>query len=163
MWIGGGSQCPFEWDLPAPITRYLLLISSMVCLYFSGGSWMAALTVILMVLSPSLVWTKDTQPRFMVQAKSECHFSNGTERVQFLDRYFYNLEELLRFDSDWGEQGGESGGDRAGRGIAEDFNSRKDVLEQTRAAVDTVLQTQLRGLEPTVTVYPVKPQPLQHH
>nr|XP_031544190.1 DLA class II histocompatibility antigen, DR-1 beta chain-like [Vicugna pacos] len=64
MWIGGGSQCPFEWDLPTPITRYLLLISSMVCLYFSGGSWMAALTVILMVLSPSLVWTKNTQSRY---------------------------------------------------------------------------------------------------
>ncbi|XP_032318664.1 DLA class II histocompatibility antigen, DR-1 beta chain-like [Camelus ferus] len=145
----------------------------MVCLYFSGGSWMAALTVILMVLSPSLVWTKDTQPRFMVQAKSECHFSNGTERVQFLDRYFYNLEELLRFDSDWGEQGGEYRAvTELGRGIAEDFNSRKDVLEQTRAAVDTYCRhnygvvesfTVQRRVEPTVTVYPVKPQPLQHH
>ncbi|XP_064332431.1 HLA class II histocompatibility antigen, DRB1 beta chain-like [Camelus dromedarius] len=173
MWIGGGSQCPFEWDLPAPITRYLLLISSMVCLYFSGGSWMAALTVILMVLSPSLVWTKDTQPRFMVQVKHECHFSNGTERVQFLDRYFYNLEEYVRFDSDWGEQGGEYRPvTELGRPDAEYWNSQKDVLERKRAELDTVCRhnygvvesfTVQRRVEPTVTVYPAKPQPLQHH
>ncbi|XP_072801367.1 HLA class II histocompatibility antigen, DRB1 beta chain-like isoform X2 [Vicugna pacos] len=145
----------------------------MVCLYFSGGSWMAALTVILMVLSPSLVWTKNTQSRFMVQVKHECHFSNGTERVQFLDRYFYNLEEYARFDSDWGEQGGEYRPvTELGRPDAEYWNSQKDLLEQKRAAVDTYCRhnygvgesfTVQRRVEPTVTVYPVKPQPLQHH
>nr|XP_045368222.1 DLA class II histocompatibility antigen, DR-1 beta chain-like [Camelus bactrianus] len=118
---------------------------------------MAALMVILMVLSPSLVWTKNTQQNFLLQSKALCYFPNGTERVRFVVRDIYNREETTRFDSDWGEHGGEFRAvTELGRPDAEYWNSQKDVLEQTRAELDTVL-------EPTVTVYPAKPQPLQHH
>ncbi|XP_057554522.1 DLA class II histocompatibility antigen, DR-1 beta chain-like [Hippopotamus amphibius kiboko] len=141
----------------------------MVCLYFSGGSWMAALTVILMVLSPPLAWARETQPHFLGYSTSECHFSNGTERVRFLDRYFYNGEEWVRFDSDVGEFRAVT---ELGRPFAKYGNSQKDFLERARAAVDTYCRhnygvvesfTVQRRVEPTVTVYPAKTQPLQHH
>ena len=62
---GGGSQYPFEGDLPAPLTLYPLLFSGMVRLYFSGGSWMAALIVMLMVLSPPLAWAREIQRKYI--------------------------------------------------------------------------------------------------
>ncbi|XP_062952361.1 H-2 class II histocompatibility antigen, E-S beta chain-like [Cynocephalus volans] len=141
----------------------------MVCLWFPGGSWMAALTVILMVLSPPLALARDTQSRFLEYTTSECHFSNGTERVRFLDRYFYNREEYVRFDSDVGEYRAVT---ELGRPDAPYWNGQKDFLEQKRAAVDAYCRhnyrvgesfTVQRRVEPTVTVYPMKTQPLQHH
>uniref|UniRef100_A0A4W2GQQ2 BoLa class II histocompatibility antigen, DQB*0101 beta chain n=1 Tax=Bos indicus x Bos taurus TaxID=30522 RepID=A0A4W2GQQ2_BOBOX len=166
---GGGSQYPFERDLPAPLTLYPLLFSGMVCLYFSGGSWMAALIVMLMVLCPPLAWAREIQPHFLEYCKSECHFFNGTERVRFLERSFYNGEEFVRFDSDWGEYRAVT---ELGRRVAEQLNSQKDLLEQKRANVDTYCRhnygvvesfTVQRRVEPIVTVYPAKTQPLQHH
>nr|SJX58234.1 MHC class II protein [Macaca fascicularis] len=141
----------------------------MVCLKLPGGSCMAALTVTLMVLSSPLALAGDTGPRFLGQAKRECHFFNGTERVRFLDRYFYNQEEFVRFDSDVGEFRAVT---ELGRPVAENLNSRKDYLEQARAAVDNYCRhnygvvesfTVQRRVQPKVTVYPAKTQPLQHH
>nr|XP_020729028.1 DLA class II histocompatibility antigen, DR-1 beta chain-like [Odocoileus virginianus texanus] len=106
----------------------------MVRLYFSGGSRMAALTVMLMVLSPPLAWAREIRPHFLEYHKAECHFSNGTQRVRFLDRYIYNQEEYVRFDSDVGEYRAVT---ELGRPDAEDWNSRKELLEQRRAEVDT--------------------------
>ncbi|XP_004424357.1 PREDICTED: DLA class II histocompatibility antigen, DR-1 beta chain-like isoform X2 [Ceratotherium simum simum] len=141
----------------------------MMCLWFPGGYQMAALTMILMLLSPSLTWTRDTQPHFLEYTKSECHFSNGTERVRFVFRDIYNQEEHVRFDSDVGEFQAVT---ELGRPDAEYWNGQKDYLEETRAAVDTYCRhnygviesfTVQRRVEPTVTVYPAKTQPLQHH
>uniref|UniRef100_A0A4X1V4A3 Ig-like domain-containing protein n=1 Tax=Sus scrofa TaxID=9823 RepID=A0A4X1V4A3_PIG len=134
-----------------------------------GSSWTVFLTVILMVLSPPLAWAGDTRPVFMIQGKSECHFSNGTQQVRFLDRYIYNRDELVRFDSDVGEYRAVT---PMGQPAAKYWNSQKDILKRVRAAVDTFCRSnyeffesctvQRRG-EPTVTVYPAKTQPLQHH
>nr|QDK54806.1 MHC class II antigen [Equus caballus] len=141
----------------------------MACLWFPRGSWMAALTVILMVPNPPLAWAKDTQPHFLELVKHECHFSNGTQRVRFLDRYFYNREEYVRFDSDVGEYRAVT---KLGRTDAEYWNGQKDVLDDARAAVDTYCRHNYgvsdsflvpRRVAPTVTVYPAKTQPLQHH
>nr|SJX58220.1 MHC class II protein [Macaca fascicularis] len=141
----------------------------MVCLKLPGGSCMAALTMTLMVLSSPLALAGDTRARFLEQAKRECHFFNGTERVRFLDRYFYNQEEYVRFDSDVGEFRAVT---ELGRRSAEYFNSQKDFLEDRRAVVDTVCRhnygvgesfTVQRRVQPKVTVYPAKTQPLQHH
>uniref|UniRef100_A0A2K5L225 Ig-like domain-containing protein n=1 Tax=Cercocebus atys TaxID=9531 RepID=A0A2K5L225_CERAT len=107
--------------------------------------------------------------RFLEQAKRECHFFNGTERVRFLDRYFHNQEEYARFDSDVGEFRAVT---ELGRRSAEYFNSQKDFLEQARTAVDNYCRynygvgesfTVQRRVQPKVTVYPAKTQPLQHH
>uniref|UniRef100_A0A2K6AF85 Ig-like domain-containing protein n=1 Tax=Mandrillus leucophaeus TaxID=9568 RepID=A0A2K6AF85_MANLE len=105
----------------------------MVCLRLPGGSCMAALTVTLMVLSSPLALAGDTRPRFLEQGKSECHFFNGTERVRFLERHFYNQEELVRFDSDVGEYRAVT---ELGRPDAVYWNSQKDYLEQKRGQVD---------------------------
>uniref|UniRef100_A0A452U9C1 DLA class II histocompatibility antigen, DR-1 beta chain-like n=1 Tax=Ursus maritimus TaxID=29073 RepID=A0A452U9C1_URSMA len=141
----------------------------MAYLWFPRGLSMAALMVILMMLSPPLAWATDTPPHFLFLGKAECHFTNGTERVRFLVRYIYNREEYARFDSDVGEFRAVT---ELGRPIAEYFNQQKDIMEQTRAAVDRycrhnygVLDSFLvrRQAEPTVTVYPTKTRPLQHH
>ncbi|XP_011512864.1 major histocompatibility complex, class II, DR beta 5 isoform X1 [Homo sapiens] len=141
----------------------------MVCLKLPGGSYMAKLTVTLMVLSSPLALAGDTRPRFLQQDKYECHFFNGTERVRFLHRDIYNQEEDLRFDSDVGEYRAVT---ELGRPDAEYWNSQKDFLEDRRAAVDTYCRhnygvgesfTVQRRVEPKVTVYPARTQTLQHH
>uniref|UniRef100_A0A0P6J249 Major histocompatibility complex, class II, DR beta 1 n=1 Tax=Heterocephalus glaber TaxID=10181 RepID=A0A0P6J249_HETGA len=141
----------------------------MLCLGLPGGSLMAALTVTLMVLSPLLALARDTRPRFVEQLKFECHFSNGTERVRFLERNIHNREEFARFDSEVGEYRAVT---ELGRPDAEYWNSQKELLEQKRAAVDTYCRhnygvgesfTVQRRVVPKVTLYPTKTQPLQHH
>nr|AOP12368.1 MHC class II antigen [Sus scrofa] len=141
----------------------------MACLCFSRGSWMAALTVIVVVLSPPLALARDIAQHFFFMGKFECHFFNGTERVRYLQKYLYNGEEFVRFDSDLGEFRAVT---ELGRPDAKYWNSQKDLMEQKRAVVDTycrhnyrILDTFLvpRRAEPTVTVYPAKTQPLQHH
>uniref|UniRef100_A0A2K6UBD7 Ig-like domain-containing protein n=1 Tax=Saimiri boliviensis boliviensis TaxID=39432 RepID=A0A2K6UBD7_SAIBB len=151
----------------------------MVCLSLPGGSCVAALTVILMALSSPLVLAGDSRrnyyevrkigTRFLEQAKSECHHLNGTQRVRLLDRYFYNQEEYARFDSDVGEFRAVT---ELGRPSAEHWNRQEDFMERKRAEVDTVCRHNYQILErflvprrvqPKVTVYPAKTQPLQHH
>ncbi|KAJ1068788.1 hypothetical protein K5549_015736 [Capra hircus] len=127
----------------------------MVCLYLFRGSWMAALTEQL-VLSPPLAWARETQ---LHQFKGLCYFTNWTERCGF-----------ACFDSNAGEYRAVT---ELGRPQAEHCNSQKNVLQRTRAEVDAVCRhinrtgerftVQRRAPEPTVTVYPAKTQPLQHH
>ncbi|KAB0340122.1 hypothetical protein FD754_023389, partial [Muntiacus muntjak] len=109
------------------------------------------------------------QSFFMHQFKCECRFSNGLERMQFFARYIYNTEEDVHFDSDVGEFTAVT---ELGRPDAEYWNQQKDFMEQMRAKVDTVCRSNYLGVgsfmrqrrvEPTVTVYPAKTQPLQHH
>nr|CAE53063.2 MHC class II antigen [Macaca mulatta]CAK6637786.1 unnamed protein product [Macaca mulatta] len=141
----------------------------MVCLKLPGGSCMAALTATLMVLSSPLALAGDTGPRFLEQVKHECRFFNGTERVRYLERHFYNQEEFLHFDSDLGEFRAVT---ELGRPDAQYLNSQKDLLEDRRARVDTYCRhnygvaesfTVQRRVQPKVTVYPAKTQPLKHH
>ena len=54
--------------------------------------------------------------------------------MRFLDRYYTNGEETVRFDSDWGEFRALT---ELGRQDAEQWNSQKEILEDERAAVDT--------------------------
>ncbi|XP_057650524.1 H-2 class II histocompatibility antigen, E-S beta chain-like [Chionomys nivalis] len=141
----------------------------MMRLWLPRGPWVAAVVLTLMELSPPVALIRDPRPRFLEQVKHECHFYNGTQRVRFLDRYFHNREEYARFDSDVGEYRTVN---ELGRGIAEDWNSRKELLEQRRAEVDTYCRhnygviesfTVQRRVEPQVTVYPAKTQPQEHH
>lgn len=141
----------------------------MLCLWLSRGPCLAALTVTLLVLSSYLALARDTRSRFLELVKHECHFSNGTQRVRYIFRDVYNQEEHVRFDSDVGEFEAVT---ELGRPDAEYWNSQTDILEDRRTAVDRycrhnygVLDSFLvqRRVVPTVTVYPAKTQPLQHH
>ena len=67
--------------------------------------------------------------------RGECRFSNETERVRLVVRHIYNREEYARFDSDVDEYRAVS---ELGRPDAKYWNSQKDILEETRAEVDTV-------------------------
>uniref|UniRef100_A0A8C9CE40 Ig-like domain-containing protein n=1 Tax=Phocoena sinus TaxID=42100 RepID=A0A8C9CE40_PHOSS len=100
-----------------------------------------------------------------------CYFTNGTERVRYMTRHIYNREEYVRFDSDVGEYRTVT---ELGRRTAEYWNSQKDLLEQKQAKADTYCRHNYGAVEcftvqrrdelaPTVTVYPAKTQPLQHH
>ncbi|KAM9234648.1 LOW QUALITY PROTEIN: DLA class II histocompatibility antigen, DR-1 beta chain-like [Dugong dugon] len=166
----------------------------MVCLWFPRGTWMAALTLRLMVLSPPLALSGDTS-HFLEQVKSECHFTNGTERVRFLERHVYNRAECARFDSDVGEFVAVTK-----LGISLRKKSRSNLFtfrlvenpldsnffcfvlffsppgfengieerkngSQTRVTLSSSLVLSAFSLlvEPVVTVYPAKTQPLQHH
>ncbi|XP_048203425.1 HLA class II histocompatibility antigen, DR beta 4 chain-like [Perognathus longimembris pacificus] len=140
----------------------------MVCPGLLGGFPMAVLMVMFMVLSSPLSLTRDLQPRFLEQFKDECHFLNGTQRVRLLQRYIYNQEEFVRFDSDLGKFIAVT---ELGRRDAEYWNSQEGLLEHRRAEVDTFCRHNYevsgyllqRGVMPMVTVYPMKTEPLQHH
>ncbi|XP_032744948.1 rano class II histocompatibility antigen, D-1 beta chain [Rattus rattus] len=138
-------------------------------MWLPRDSCVAVVILLLTVLSPPVVLVRDPTARFLEQAKCECHFYNGTQRVRFLSRYIYNREEYARFDSDLGEFRAVT---ELGRQDAEYFNKQKDYMEQLRATVDTackydyeILDSFLvpRRVEPKVTVYPSKTQPLKHH
>ncbi|KAI5939183.1 HLA class II histocompatibility antigen, DRB1 beta chain [Manis javanica] len=131
--------------------------------------WTAALMVPLVVLSIPVAEGRDSPQDFVYQWKSQCYFTNGTERVRFLARVIYNQEEFVRFDSDVGQFRAVT---ELGRPDAEYWNGQEDVMEQKRAVVDTVCRhnyqveagfTWQRRVEPMVTVYPAKTQPLLHH
>lgn len=77
----------------------------------------------------------------MVQGKQECHYTNGSRRVRYLDREIWNQEQFIHFDSDEGRWVA----DRAGRALCQ-------VLEQPegRTGVQTglsehILPTRLPG------------------
>ncbi|XP_042539829.1 DLA class II histocompatibility antigen, DR-1 beta chain-like [Dipodomys spectabilis] len=133
-----------------------------------GGFHMAVTMVLLMVLSLPLALTRDFQPRFLLQAKSECHFSNGTQRLVFMERRIHNQEEYLRFDSSLRKFIALT---ELGRPEAETWN-KKASLEEMAAEVDRFCRhnyevaeafTVQRRVKPVVTVYPTKTEPLQHH
>nr|AJA40875.1 MHC class II antigen [Muntiacus crinifrons] len=144
-------------------------MSGMVTLEIPRGLWTAAVMVTLVMLSTPGAESGDLPQDFVYQFKGLCYFTNGTERVRGVTRHIYNQEEYVRFDSDVGEHWAVT---PLGRQHAEYWNSQKDFLEQTRAAVDTVcrhnyeleLTTSLqRRVEPTVTISLSRTEALNHH
>uniref|UniRef100_A0A8C6D4P9 Ig-like domain-containing protein n=1 Tax=Moschus moschiferus TaxID=68415 RepID=A0A8C6D4P9_MOSMO len=127
------------------------------------------LTLTFHITSSPSSFRNDFFAHLTVQGKSEGHFSILTEQVRFLARYFYNQKELVHFDSnDVGEFRAVT---ELGRLFAESWNHQKDFVEWTRAVLDTVCRHLVRAsrpsafsppVEPRVTVYPAKTQPLQH-
>nr|ALX81653.1 MHC class II beta chain antigen [Phascolarctos cinereus] len=141
----------------------------MVCVLLPGGIWTEVLAVTLLVLNSQVAAGRHAPKHFTEQGKAECHFENGTERVRLVERHIYNREEFVRFDSDVGEYVAVT---ELGRPIAERWNSQKQLLEQRRAAVDTLCRHNYgviepfsvrRSVEPEVIVYPSKMAPLGHH
>uniref|UniRef100_A0A2K5KIS7 Ig-like domain-containing protein n=2 Tax=Cercopithecinae TaxID=9528 RepID=A0A2K5KIS7_CERAT len=156
-WAAGGGRCGWgRLRCPVPLPRPGAPVGGVAVSVFSGDR-----------LCDRIVHVPTA--RFLEQFRSECHFFNGTERVRLLDRYIYNQEEYVRYDSDVGEFRAVT---ELGRRSAEYMNSQKDYLEDSRAAVDTYCRhnygvgesfTVQRRVQPKVTVYPAKTQPLQHH
>ncbi|XP_015686010.1 HLA class II histocompatibility antigen, DRB1-15 beta chain-like, partial [Protobothrops mucrosquamatus] len=70
---------------------------------------------------------------FLYQGKRECRFLNGTRRVRFLQRYIYDRQEYLRFDSDRGEFEAVTA---LGKGDARAWNRNQRLLLDAKASVD---------------------------
>uniref|UniRef100_A0A670ZTI5 Ig-like domain-containing protein n=1 Tax=Pseudonaja textilis TaxID=8673 RepID=A0A670ZTI5_PSETE len=95
---------------------------------------------------------------FLLQQKSECHFLNGTQWVQYLDRYFYDRQEFVCFDSDLGKHVAITA---LGEVYAETMNSDKQIMQYQKARVDRFCRHNYEALnyEPTVTISPTKMDP----
>ncbi|KAM6182329.1 HLA class II histocompatibility antigen, DP beta 1 chain [Erethizon dorsatum] len=139
----------------------------MMALQAPEAPWRAALTMALLVLSSTVVQSRTTPENYLLQVRSDCYARNGTQRL--VERYVYNREETVRFDSDVGEFRAVT---ELGRPDAEYWNSQKEVLEQKRAELDTVCRhnyeldegfTLQRRVQPKVHVSPSKKGTLQHH
>ncbi|KAK9405302.1 H-2 class II histocompatibility antigen E-S beta chain-like [Crotalus adamanteus] len=76
---------------------------------------------------------KETPVHFLVQGKSECHFLNGTRQVHYLQSYFYDQQEYLRFDSNLGKFVAIT---ELGQVDADAWNKDKRILEDATATVD---------------------------
>uniref|UniRef100_A0A8C3X494 Ig-like domain-containing protein n=1 Tax=Catagonus wagneri TaxID=51154 RepID=A0A8C3X494_9CETA len=122
--------------------------------------WVVALLVTVIRLDASRTQGRDSPEDFVIQAKAECYFTNGTERVQFVVRFIFNLEEYARFDSDLGKFVALT---ELGQPDAELWNNRPDILERSRASVDLLCRrnywlgapfTVERKVQPEVTVQP---------
>ncbi|XP_075859551.1 HLA class II histocompatibility antigen, DP beta 1 chain isoform X1 [Microcebus murinus] len=104
---------------------------------------------------------------YALQARQECHARPGTPR--FVERYVYNREEYVRFDSDVGLFQAVT---ELGRRSAESWNRQKDLVEGKRAVAGTACRHNYeavapivaqRRVQPKVNVSPSKKGPLQHH
>ncbi|XP_072497759.1 DLA class II histocompatibility antigen, DR-1 beta chain-like isoform X3 [Notamacropus eugenii] len=140
----------------------------MVDVWISAGCWKVGLLMTSMLLSLSASWARDIPEDFVYQYKAECYFTNGSERVRFVVRDIYNGEEILRFDSDVGQFVAVT---ELGRPDAEHRNGQEELLEKTRAEVDTLCRhnyevdkpfTLDRRVQPRVTIAPSKTDALQH-
>ncbi|XP_077017551.1 HLA class II histocompatibility antigen, DO beta chain-like isoform X2 [Tamandua tetradactyla] len=130
--------------------------------------WAVALLVNLLRLNSFVTQGRDS-PDFVIQAKADCYFTNGTETVQFVVRFIFNLEEYARFDSDLGVFVALT---KLGQPDVELWNNRIDTLQRNRAAVDTLCRHNYKlgvpftvetKVQPEVTVYPESTPSLQHH
>nr|AHC31354.1 MHC class II antigen beta chain 2 [Andrias davidianus] len=134
-----------------------------------GSWWIGALLVTLAGLGTQITHCRDTPADFVTQAKSECHFLDGTERVRFLERYSYNQEELVYFDSDVGRYVPKT---ELGKPAADQWNNNPAILEQKRANVERYCKYNYqvaeqgamvhRRVKPTVKVSLMKAEDVQH-
>ncbi|XP_058028302.1 H-2 class II histocompatibility antigen, E-S beta chain-like isoform X4 [Ahaetulla prasina] len=115
---------------------------------------------------------KETPAHFLYQAKSECRFLNGTQRVRYLGRWFYDRQEFVRFDSDLRKYVAVT---EFGKVAADASNRNKVYLQIAKAQVDYFCRYNYevysyqahkaeerligRRAKPTVTISPTKMDP----
>ncbi|XP_010142070.1 PREDICTED: HLA class II histocompatibility antigen, DR beta 5 chain-like, partial [Buceros rhinoceros silvestris] len=85
---------------------------------------------------------------FQMMDKFECHYTNGTERVRFLDRAIYNRQQDVHFDSDVGIYVADT---PMGKPTASYWNSLPDILEDRRTAVDRFCRHNYKVSTPFIT------------
>ncbi|NXF13981.1 HB2J protein, partial [Smithornis capensis] len=76
---------------------------------------------------------------------SECYFINGTERVRFFERFIYNREQYVHFDSDVGNYVGDT---PHGEEVARYWNSQPQWMEYKRGQVDNYCRYNYEGSTP---------------
>ncbi|XP_032064365.1 rano class II histocompatibility antigen, A beta chain-like [Thamnophis elegans] len=104
---------------------------------------------------------------FLYQEKTACLFPrDGTQQVRYLDRYFYDRQEFVRFDSHLGKHVAIT---ELGQLEAKEWNRNKVILMMKRAEVDRFCRHNYkaakmglvvgRKTKPTVTISPTKMDP----
>ncbi|NXU92482.1 HB24 protein, partial [Xiphorhynchus elegans] len=95
---------------------------------------------------------------FQEMVKRDCHFINGTDRVRYVERYIYNREEDVRFDSDVGHFVGFT---PYGEICARDWNSDPTLMEVRRNKVDRFCRGSYEFYTPFIVNRRVPPSPSQ--
>ncbi|XP_012513868.1 PREDICTED: HLA class II histocompatibility antigen, DP beta 1 chain-like, partial [Propithecus coquereli] len=90
---------------------------------------------------------------YLYQVRQECYARNGTQR--FVERFIYNREEYVRFDSDVGLFQAVT---ELGRQSAESWNGQKDLLEGRRAVAGTACRHNYEAEKPIVAQRRVQPK-----
>ncbi|XP_015684801.1 DLA class II histocompatibility antigen, DR-1 beta chain-like, partial [Protobothrops mucrosquamatus] len=85
-----------------------------------------------------------TKVHFLYQGKCECRFLNGTRRVRYLQRYIYDRQEYLRFDSDRGEFEAVTA---LGKVTAQAWNRDKHKLQYRKAKVNRFCQNNYEAFQ----------------
>nr|XP_028576755.1 H-2 class II histocompatibility antigen, E-S beta chain-like isoform X3 [Podarcis muralis] len=97
---------------------------------------------------------------FLYMGKFECHFSNRTQWIRFLERHFFDRQELMYFDSDRGKFVAVA---ELAESQVKSWNQDKDFLQSRKAAVDSVCRynygifdpfSQSRHVQPKVKITP---------
>nr|QKN22574.1 MHC class II beta chain precursor transcript 5 [Lissotriton vulgaris] len=92
-----------------------------------------ALMAMLALLGSCAPLCRASPDDFVLQNKGECHLVNGSQRVRYLDRYIYNRQQVVHFDSDVGYFVADM---EAGEPSAKQWNSDPAILERERAEVE---------------------------
>ncbi|NXX59757.1 HB2L protein, partial [Scopus umbretta] len=114
-----------------------------------------AVLVALVVLGADLACGEETSGFFQECFVAECQYSNGTEKVRFLESYIYNRQKTLHFDSDVGQYVADS---PLGEAQAQYWNSQPDILESEQAAVDTFCRHNYGVSTPFIVERRVQPE-----
>ncbi|XP_075581427.1 class II histocompatibility antigen, B-L beta chain-like [Pelecanus crispus] len=114
-----------------------------------------AVLVALLVLGADLACGGDTSGYAQVQFKADCYFTNGTERVRFVERHTYNRQQFMHFDSDVGHYVADM---PWGEASAKYFNSQPDRLEDAQVAVDRYCRHNYGVSTPFIVERRVQPQ-----
>ncbi|NWQ71237.1 2B11 protein, partial [Neopipo cinnamomea] len=97
-----------------------------------GGA--GAVLVVLVVLGAPPAAGEELSGGFQWMLKLECHFIDGSDHMRLVERFIYNREQLVHFDSDVGVFVGDT---PYGEFQARYWNSQEDLLEDRRVSVDT--------------------------
>ncbi|XP_064495327.1 class II histocompatibility antigen, B-L beta chain-like [Pseudopipra pipra] len=92
-----------------------------------------AVLAVLVVLGAPPAAGEELSGVFQDMAKCECYFINGTEQVRFVQRFVYNREQFMHFDSDVGVFVGDT---PYGEILARYGNRNQEWMEYIRARVD---------------------------
>ncbi|XP_030825725.1 class II histocompatibility antigen, B-L beta chain-like [Camarhynchus parvulus] len=109
------------------------------------GAAAGALLVALVALGAPPAAGAELSGVFQFLGTSECHFINGTEKVRYVQRYIYNRQQFLMFDSDVGHFVGFT---PFGEMNAKRLNSDPEWMEYRRTQVDTYCRYNYEGFRP---------------
>ncbi|XP_064496749.1 LOW QUALITY PROTEIN: class II histocompatibility antigen, B-L beta chain-like [Pseudopipra pipra] len=110
----------------------------------------AVLAVLVMLGAPPAAG-EELSGVFQHMAKCECHFINGTERVRFVQRFVYNREQFMHFDSDVRVFVGDT---PYGEMLASYGNRNQEWMEYIRAGVDRYCLHNYKLSPPSLPVPP---------